>query len=376
VARDPINNKDLNDKYTYGSLNRADAQRNRTVKSPVKLSNPLSSILSVAENQYDPNLTDSTGPYRAIVLRNENQLDDFTAADSQVRFSFFKLFKTGTSVRARILEYHHAAIPMPPSLSTDDGEHNFFIDMHDIFTNKEDIKGCCKAGDIVLVDYRDRKNKKDPILLSLISSAEQEISDSPVSATEAVEEWHPPMPPPEPIVIPNGAGYNPDPRICGGNVLTYAECKTGRINGRYAKLHPQVYDNFEKLVNDAKSQGIELYPGSTFRSNDEQLNLRRGNCKYTNEQELKFGNATCDPSTAPLGTPGTKGGSRHLFGEAIDVANSEGTLGYKKSTNTALGSSAVSEAQKKAIKWLLANCSKYSLINYSGEAWHYSTDGR
>jgi len=376
VARDPINNKDLNDKYTYGSLNRADAQRNRTVKSPVKLSNPLSSILSVAENQYDPNLTDSTGPYRAIVLRNENQLDDFTAADSQVRFSFFKLFKTGTSVRARILEYHHAAIPMPPSLSTDDGEHNFFIDMHDIFTNKEDIKGCCKAGDIVLVDYRDRKNKKDPILLSLISSSDQEVSDSPVSAAGAVEEWHPPMPPPEPIVIPNGAGYNPDPRICGGNVLTYAECKTGRINGRYAKLHPQVYDNFEKLVNDAKSQGIELYPGSTFRSNDEQLNLRRANCKYTNEQELKFGNATCDPSTAPLGTPGAKGGSRHLFGEAIDVANSEGTLGYKKSTNTALGSSAVSEAQKKAIKWLLANCSKYSLINYSGEAWHYSTDGR
>jgi hypothetical protein len=76
MARDPINNKELNNKYTYGSLNRADAQRNRTVKSPVKLSNPLSNILSAAENQYDPNLTDSTGPYRALVLRNEDKIED------------------------------------------------------------------------------------------------------------------------------------------------------------------------------------------------------------------------------------------------------------------------------------------------------------
>lgn len=263
---------------------------------------------------------------------------------------------------------------MPPSLSTDDGEHNFFIDMHDIFTSPADIS--CKPGDIVLVDYKDRKNKKDPILLGFISRANEEVSDSSVSATGAVEEWHPPMPPPEPVVVPNGAGYNPDPRICGGNVLTYAECKTGKINGSYAKLHPQVYDNFEKLVNDAKSQGIEIFAGDTFRSNDTQLSLRRKRCKYTNEQELKFGSISCDPSVAPLGTPGGKGGSRHLFGEAIDIANSEGALGYKKSTNTALGSSVVSEAQKKAIRWLLANCSKYSLINCSGEAWHYSTDGR
>jgi hypothetical protein len=373
MARDPINNKELNNKYTYGSLNRADAQRNRTVKSPVKLSNPLSNILSAAENQYDPNLTDSTGPYRALVLRNEDKIEDFTSADSQIKSSFFGLFKTGTSVRARILEYHHAAIPMPPSLSTDEGEHNFFIDMHDIFTSNESFP--CKPGDIVLVDYRDRKNKKDPILLGLVNEADEEVGEDPVGSFEAVEEWHPPMPPPEPIVIPNGAGYNPDPRICGGNVLTYAECKTGRINGRYAKLHPQVYDNFEKLVNDAKKEGIELYPFSTFRDNDTQLRLRRTNCKYNNEQELKFGSIPCNPAVAPLGIPGSKGGSRHLFGEAIDISNSEGTLGYKKSANAALASNSVSESQKKAIRWLLQNASKYSLINNSGEAWHYSTDG-
>jgi len=185
MARDPLNNSELTSKYKYGSLNIADAQRNRTLKSPVKLTNPLNSILTAAENQFDPNLTDSTGPYRAVVLRVEEN-NSFTSPDSQIKKAFFGIFTlAGTAVRARILEYHHAAIPMPPSLDSTDGEHNFFIDMHDIFYSEEKID--VKVGDIVEVDYRDRKNKKDPLLLRLISSAKQEEGNKTVSASSAVE---------------------------------------------------------------------------------------------------------------------------------------------------------------------------------------------
>jgi hypothetical protein len=128
MANDPIDNSSLNSKYKYGSLNIADAQRNRTVKSPTRQSNPLSSIINVAENQYDPNLTDSTGPYRAVVLRVEEN-NSFLAPDNQIQSAFFGFIKTGTAVRARIIEYHHAAIPMPPNFNTSDGVHNFFIDI-------------------------------------------------------------------------------------------------------------------------------------------------------------------------------------------------------------------------------------------------------
>jgi D-alanyl-D-alanine dipeptidase len=243
--------------------------------------------------------------------------------------------------------------------------------MHDIFYSKETLD--VKTGDIVEVDYRDRKNKKDPLLLRLIANAKVEGSPNTTTATQAHDGTQEPI-----TIVTNGAGFSGDNGNCGGIAYDIVPCKQGTINGSSAKLHPTAFDNFQKLVDDAKKSGVDLRPGSTYRDSNQQYRLRKKYCSgYANEEELKYGNITCKPAVGPLPKPGSKNGSRHIYGEAIDIKLANGgTLAFPKSTAEALASSDVSEQVKKAILWLLENSKNYGLYNYANEAWHYSTDGR
>ena len=385
----PLRNEGNIKKYANLKTNTVSTQKNRDILYPGKITNSFFNMMEAGEKIYEPNVTDATGPYRAIVM----SVYDAPSVDSVegilTNLYSFPWETTKKTVIARINELHHAAIPMPAQFGNDDGEHQFFISMCDKFTSIKPIN--VKPGDIVLVDFKDRKNKKDGFLIEVITESDVVETGSEPSAQEAsntggVDVF---IPSPPPTLQRAGKGWNGDPTICGGNVYEYATCKTGSINGYRAKLHPTVYDNFERMVVDAQLAGIKLRPGDTYRREIDQKTGRNSNCTRSNctDEEFYYGAAKgspckvkCDPSMGFVAKRGSRGGSRHLYGEAIDIAyinssgNDEGAIAYKKNTKVALSSPSVSEEQKKAIKWLIQNSLNYSLYNFTGEAWHYSTD--
>lgn len=91
---------------------------------------------------------------------------------------------------------------------------------------------------------------------------------------------------------------------------------------------------FDRMVDDAKKDGVNLTVVSGYRSRAEQVTLWN-----------KYGQ-----NPARVARPGT---SNHEFGNAIDFGNTPG-----------------------AYAWLKKNASKYGLHNYDPEPWHYSTNGR
>jgi hypothetical protein len=188
MPNDPIDNKDNLKKYIYGNLNVATTQKNRDKLYPTKITNTFLNTIEAGEKLFEPNVLDSTGPYRAIVL-SVSDAAPFESTDSILSVLFnFPWETTKKTAIARINEYHHAAIPMPPKFDDGtDGIHQFFIDMHDRFTSLEPID--IAVGDIILVDYKDRKNKKDGFIIKSISKADTAGGESSPGAQEASEEY-------------------------------------------------------------------------------------------------------------------------------------------------------------------------------------------
>jgi hypothetical protein len=188
MPNDPIDNKDNLKKYIYGNLNVATTQKNRDKLYPTKITNTFLNTIEAGEKLFEPNVLDSTGPYRAIVL-SVSDAAPFESTDSILSVLFnFPWETTKKTAIARINEYHHAAIPMPPKFDDGtDGIHQFFIDMHDRFTSLEPID--IAVGDIILVDYKDRKNKKDGFIIKSISKADTAGGESNPGAQQASEEY-------------------------------------------------------------------------------------------------------------------------------------------------------------------------------------------
>ncbi len=188
MSNTPIDNKDNLKKYIYGNLNVATTQKNRDKLYPTKITNTFLNTIEAGEKLFEPNVLDSTGPYRAIVL-SVSDAAPFESTDSILSVLFnFPWETTRKTAIARINEYHHAAIPMPPKFDDGtDGIHQFFIDMHDRFTSLEPID--IAVGDIILVDYKDRKNKKDGFIIKSISKADTAGGESSPGAQQASEEY-------------------------------------------------------------------------------------------------------------------------------------------------------------------------------------------
>lgn len=101
-------------------------------------------------------------------------------------------------------------------------------------------------------------------------------------------------------------------------------------------------------VEAAARDGVQLVGSSGYRSNGQQIALRRAHgCGNGREYD-----PTC------LGSPRTAvpGRSRHETGEAIDFANmtSRTSPGYR---------------------WLERNGAAFGMVNFPPEPWHWSTDG-
>lgn len=126
------------------------------------------------------------------------------------------------------------------------------------------------------------------------------------------------------------------------------------------KLHPDAYEAFKNLADDARKIGYTIKISSGYRSYDTQ--------KYTyNNYVARDGIAKADTYSA------RPGHSEHQTGLAIDV--SDGKTRFSNFVNT------------KEYKWMKENCYKYGWIirytkenqnitGYMTEEWHYRYVGK
>lgn len=131
-----------------------------------------------------------------------------------------------------------------------------------------------------------------------------------------------------------------------GNGITLRKCRTeGAIASSI--LAPRIL----AVVRDAKAQGINLTPGSTLRTYEEQVALYNKNCS----------GGGCSPPTAKPGN------SNHERGLAVDWQYNGKTLCFKASTCPA--------GSNPGYDFLIQNGAKYGFIKLRSEAWHWSMNG-
>ena len=119
-------------------------------------------------------------------------------------------------------------------------------------------------------------------------------------------------------------------------------------------VNSQISSNVDLLLNSAKSAGINL-SGGGFRTMESQIATRRNNCGSSQYDIYEKPSDQCKPPTA------RPGNSNHQMGLAIDLS-SDGKL--------------ILSSSNKGFIWLDANASKFGLINFKKEPWHWSTDGK
>jgi hypothetical protein len=265
---------------------------------------------------------------------------------------------------------------MPPNFNTSDGVHNFFIDMHDIFYSKENID--VKSGDIVEVDYRDRKNKRDPLLLRIIANAEEEGSTTTTSAQSAV----------------NSGGENtgpatvvPDGKCGDGSSGEYAssDCYSGKLssNGKTVTLHPVFWAKVEGMLNQIKAETNTVIPiKSSYRSKQNQFDIRKSRCPKAliklGEQRFKTEswdvleqNGPCD-NHDPVGPVEGAGASNHIKGLAVDFIMDIECPSLR--TNSAKYENCKNNSA--TFKLLTKYAPIFGIKNWDVEPWHWSHNGR
>jgi len=119
------------------------------------------------------------------------------------------------------------------------------------------------------------------------------------------------------------------------------------------RVHVDIADDVEQLVIAARLDGIEL-DGYGYRTNDQQIELRKRHCGTTDFDVFEKSPSECSPPTARPGS------SRHERGRAIDFR-------YEGST--------IKSRSSEAFVWLAENAGKYGLKNLPSEPWHWSDTG-
>lgn len=143
-----------------------------------------------------------------------------------------------------------------------------------------------------------------------------------------------------------------------------ASCPEGfqKVAGTTFIACKSVAAKLKEMVDTAAKAGIML-SGGGFRTNSEQIALRKANCAgdiYTKPS------GQCRPPTA------RPGNSMHESGKAFDLRCDGALINFEgkqnKFTNT--------PATKKCFDWLKINASKYGFYNLPSENWHWSTNGK
>lgn len=124
--------------------------------------------------------------------------------------------------------------------------------------------------------------------------------------------------------------------------------------GGFLWVHVDIADNVERLLADAKADGIK-FGGWGYRDHQRQIQLRRKHCGSSDYAIWRKPSSQCRPPTARPGY------SQHEQGKAIDFTYNGRSIGTRSSPG---------------YKWLAANAHKYGLKNLPSEPWHWSVNGR
>lgn len=127
---------------------------------------------------------------------------------------------------------------------------------------------------------------------------------------------------------------------------------------RKLQMHARAYPYFQKMIEDAKKQNIDLFVVSAFRSFGEQSALKNG---YL----VKYGSGANQFSA-------DQGYSEHQLGTALDLTTKD------------LGANFTSFGGTDAYEWLLENAHKYGFAlsypedntYYQFEPWHWRFVGK
>ena len=255
-----------------------------------------------------------------------------------------------------------------------------------------------QTGDIILVDFRDRKNFVDGVYIGIEQSGGGSIADSTASSSEAFNtSTGMPSFVSNTSGTPAEGGRNPDPKafeeLCPGPLMTSpafgeGEIETVLIDGTPVAVTDSrgnpIAEYFLAMYNDANSSpGVSLRLNSGFRADDDidtreaaaecgdtgftkagQTTLWMRNCPPKNAEPKEYSSIReCDPVT---GTPGgTRGAHRNGYG--FDVSNTNPGSEYKSSA---------APIPTATYKWLMDNAHKYGFIRtVPTERWHWEYHG-
>jgi lysophospholipase L1-like esterase len=133
----------------------------------------------------------------------------------------------------------------------------------------------------------------------------------------------------------------------GGKKVRIRLCQVD--NNPALDVNSQISTNIFEMYKAAKAAGVDLGTSSAYRSYQQQVE-------------------TCAGATVACADPGF---SMHQSGLAIDISYNGSTICYPHDSYWCRV-----RGNNPAFKWLESNANKYGLTNYSGEAWHWSTNGR
>ena len=168
---------------------------------------------------------------------------------------------------------------------------------------------------------------------------------------------------------------------CGGTAgYDSKTCAEETIDGQLVRLHPDFLQKAKQAVAQTKQNngGETIKFGSSKRTPREQIRLRLGNAtkELSDEEILTLRRAPMRWPTATVPTKFGSGGSRHLYGLAIDFTGDLQTGGLKEAVMP--GSAA---RQTKTWKYMRDNIKIDGFKHYRGgpddklEPWHWSADG-
>ena len=138
----------------------------------------------------------------------------------------------------------------------------------------------------------------------------------------------------------------------GARAVTLAPC-----------LMPRAADMFEL----AHSHGVPLIPGSTYRTYQQQLDIRSGACGGLDPLS-----DACRPDP-PVAVPGR---SRHNFGMAIDFADAGTQSRLCGTPHTETEDPQDAKRSSVCHRWLTLYAPRFGFFPFLVEPWHWSTDGR
>jgi LAS superfamily LD-carboxypeptidase LdcB len=120
------------------------------------------------------------------------------------------------------------------------------------------------------------------------------------------------------------------------------------------RVHESIAHDVGLLLDAAEADDIDL-DGYGYRTNTQQIALRRRHCGSSDYEIYEKPPSECSPPTARPGS------SRHQAGLAIDFT-------YRGRIITSRSS--------PAFEWLDDNAGRFGLRNLPSEPWHWSVDGR